>query len=147
MTRGARFARLALLLSLGCAPLVVAACGQDFDAFVVEGDVLPDGATATRADSGVTTTDGGAKTDGAVVIRDAASDAPAVDCTTKAACFSTKSTCADACDKTQSDCIDACSGGNNGCKNKCRADGTQCKSTCTSTCQTCATAACAAACN
>ncbi len=150
MNRPSRVTSALLAPAIGAGLLALGACGQDFDAFVVEGDLLPDGATATTGDSGASaTTDGAAKpiSDGAAPPRDAAVDAAPVDCATKAACFSTRSKCGDACEQTQSNCLDACPGGNNGCRNKCRTDGTQCTSGCTTTCKTCATAACAAPCN
>ena len=131
--------------------IAVVACTHDFDAYQT-GDGTADG-----TDGSTTLTDGASSSDGTVKPgTDAAMAAdtgtgPGIDagCAAAAACGTTEKTCTAACDATLTTCNQQCGGGggNNGCKSKCKFEHDTCANKCTTTCHSCAGAACTSSCN
>lgn len=143
---------LGLTLSVVAAGSVVIACANDFDAFEpgagssttdaaigADGPTGADGSTAPPKDGSVNP-----PTDGSTP-----NDAAPVDCTPKASCGATQTTCNSACDQTRTTCIAGCPSGGSGnkCKNDCSAARDSCTSQCHSTCRTCAGSGCSSVCN
>jgi hypothetical protein len=126
----------------------VLACTHDFEAYESGGE-SSSGAPGTDAqavdgskpgtDGSVTPTDGAIPKDGA----------PPPDCTTKASCKTTESSCSSTCEQTRNTCISGCSGGGSGnkCRNDCNDKRDTCNQGCDSTCRTCAGNGCTSVCN
>lgn len=141
---------LGLALATVAAGSVVIACANDFDAFepgagssATDGAVGVDGGTGTGdatnpgLDGSVTPTDGATK------------DAAPVDCTPKAGCATTQTSCSSACEQTRTTCLAGCASGGSGnkCRNDCGATRDNCTSQCHSTCSACAGSGCSSVCN
>ena len=142
-----RAIRTCLAAALALATLEVAGCTHDFDVF--EGnvsDTTPGGADASVPPG----SDGGAG-DGssggdAGVVGDASSDGGA--CAIAQGCYDQAGICRSACKDARDACMAGCGNGPGGmgCRNKCRNDEDACNAACTSTCRSCASAACASGC-
>ena len=131
--------------------IAVVACTHDFDAYQA-GESTPEG-----TDGSTTLTDAATSSDGAVKpVTDSGKAADTgtttgtdAGCSAAAACAATETSCNAACDATQTTCMQMCGGGggNNGCKSKCKFDHDTCATKCTTTCHSCAGAACTSSCN
>ncbi len=140
-----------LALAVVAAGSVVIACANDFDAFEPgASSSATDGAVGVdaRTDTGDATTN--SRPDGSVTPTDgAATDAAPVDCTPKAGCGTTQTSCSSACDQTRTTCLAGCASGGAGnkCKNECSNARDTCTAQCHSTCRTCAGSGCSSVCN
>lgn len=126
----------------------VIACTHDFGAYE----------SGTESSSGTPGTDAQAvdgsnpkpNPDGSVAPIDAATtDSAPVDCMTKAACKTTKTSCTTTCEQTRTTCAAGCGAGGSGnkCRNSCADARDTCDTGCDSTCRTCAGNGCGSVCN
>lgn len=132
----------------GATSIAFVACTHDFDAYRTDESGTPssDGSVETGTTIGK---DGSTlpSPEGGSVPVEASTGETSTGCTQAAACGTTETSCKSACEATLSTCIAACGGGNGGCKAKCMNDRDKCVTGCTTTCHTCAGAACLSACN